>query len=1451
MLDVLQGHASWIKIEPLGDLRDGAEFVIRRNDGVDEAHQVKRQFGNANAWNSGAFDQLRIWDAALQHSRAHRQFHFVSTVPFRKLQELADRTRSSDDLASFLTEGLPNPLEELFSELTHRYQGANDAYCVLRGLYVRVIDDRELRHNNAALAALLLEGAPDLPARASLVELIERCLGRTVHASDLIEFLADYGLRRRLLTNLLSLIEQVQAETLTWLQRVEQQQLQPVIARVAAQRIRETLWPTPVTFLVGAAGAGKTAVLHQTVELFAADGLVTLVISLDRYGSLGSTRELGRHLGFETSPVTALAAARRPAVLVVDQLDAVSMVSGRLPENFNVVADLIVEARAFPDLRVVLGCRQFDVDNDHRIRTLMSRHDASVVSVEPLTDHQVDTAIAAMGMAAVALTTYQRDILRLPLHLSLLATIAHEPRALDFTNSQSLFDAYWDYKRRAIRSRGGVQEGVDAATGQLARAISNRQQLTVPIAMLDIDSSTTDLLISEQLLVRDGAHICFFHEALFDYAFARQWVRREDSLVSFLAASEQELFRRGQVRQIMTHLRTSDPVRFVSEVRAMLTSTEVRFHIKDVALVVLGGIDDPSSAELQLLFDVLDAVPELDSSIWSRLRTPSWFDRFDADGLLSCWLEGSEEQRRRAISVMTGVGPAQENRMTDLLMGRRDDPDFPGWVRHLARCLTFQSSHKSIEVLVDCVRAGGYDPDADQLWFRMLDVAVTRPDWVVEVLAAYFLRPPALEPGESGKIAILTQRYTFLEQVVTTVATTAPASFCTSLLPYLLQVMAATEYRDQGDRPLDDAHFSCRIPGAEHRDDAAEVLFAAMGTAIRAMAANELATLRPIMELLAEDRHDAAQWLLYQGFLGDGVVFADWAFAVMMQGAWRFMCGYVSNSVWVAREVLQSICPHLTHEQHQRLETVIRDLRFEWENRGPGWYAFNLLSGMCEERLTETGRRRLGEFRRRFQINQPPEPEGIVVFSVKAPIPAERARRMSDDNWLQAMDVHDGERETASQTGGAREQARVLEELTKDEPRRFAQLALRLTPTVAADYSNAILLGLGAASIVDWPDTVFEVVRHIASMNNADNDLFFGFALHPYAAAVPLDIVETLRDRMVNATDPGNDGIQAWQREEVGGQHADILTSGINTARGSLARTLAGLLAPDADGERTTLVVPVLNRMAEDPSVSVRATAALLVGASMRHAPAAARAAFTRLIDTDDRLLATPPVRQLLIYLGNDDPATAMPVVERMLASTHPSVREEGGRLATFAALEWRRTEALAVAQALGAEVRQGIAQVAAHRLTTTSETAAAVAILNRLFHDPAPMVRQSAADVAAVLRGQALLPFTPVLREFISSPAFVEGISQLLITLENAPDKIDDLVLRSVRQFITTAGTDVGDISTHAAAESQHVGRLIIRGLTQTDNPDHRSALLDAIDELIRLGSFGINDMVNALERG
>ena len=123
-------------------------------------------------------------------------------------------------------------------------------------------------------------------------------------------------------------------------------------------------------FVIGSGGGGKSAVLYQTVDRIEADGWPVLALRLDRIEPFSSTIELGQRRNLDVSPVTALAAVAQggPSVLVIDQLDALSLASGRMPATFDVIIELLREARAFPEMRVILACREFDTKNDHRIR---------------------------------------------------------------------------------------------------------------------------------------------------------------------------------------------------------------------------------------------------------------------------------------------------------------------------------------------------------------------------------------------------------------------------------------------------------------------------------------------------------------------------------------------------------------------------------------------------------------------------------------------------------------------------------------------------------------------------------------------------------------------------------------------------------------------------------------------------------------------------------------------------------------------------------------------------------------------------------------------------------------------------------------------------------------------------------------------------------------------------
>ena len=151
--------------------------------------------------------------------------------------------------------------------------------------------------------------------------------------------------------------------------------------------------------LTGQAGAGKTGCVMEVVDTLRANGVQVLAFRLDRHMSATTTTDLGRRLGLEESPALVLNVAAEyadaPAVLVIDQLDAVSAMSGRASEAFDVVARLLVEAKA-ASVGTVVVCRAFDWHNDPRLRSLI-REDDKEVNLDELSLDQVRHVLRTAG----------------------------------------------------------------------------------------------------------------------------------------------------------------------------------------------------------------------------------------------------------------------------------------------------------------------------------------------------------------------------------------------------------------------------------------------------------------------------------------------------------------------------------------------------------------------------------------------------------------------------------------------------------------------------------------------------------------------------------------------------------------------------------------------------------------------------------------------------------------------------------------------------------------------------------------------------------------------------------------------------------------------------------------------------------------------------------------------
>lgn len=1442
------------------DLGRGSEFTYQNGTST-EVHQVKRQNGNSNSWTVRSLAALNVFDVAAGHVEAGRDFHFVSLVPCRPLQELAERARRSTDLASFTQCWLTGELRPTFDQLTHaRILGSPQrAWNTLRGMWFSVQDEYEIVRMNAMLAGIKLSGATGDLISIAIGDILLNSLGRRLTRAELLDILDLRGIRPVEAASRKTARDQVRMVASSWRESIRRELLEPRIEREEANQLLESMHDHRTGFLAGTAGGGKSSVLEQSVEMLESAGAEVLAFRLDRIDSFASTIELGRRLGLDRSPAEALALAAedRDAYLVIDQLDAVSLASGRMPESFDVVEDVIGEALSMTGMKVILACREFDIDNDHRIQSVVNRMGTAKISVGLLSGETIDSAVAQMGLEVNQITASQRLILQTPMHLVLLKTIVGHNRETLFKSKASLFEAYWERKRQnAWARRSGVR--FNEVLKRVANEMSERQTLSIPVEVLDDGDLIDDanVLVSEHVLARDGDRIAFFHETFFDYAFARLWISRREPLIEFLLRDEQELFRRAQVRQILQHLSERDPQRFRNEITVILASDRVRFHIKDTVIAVLANLSAPTSEDSAVVLDVAAIEPGLETKLWSHTRRYSWFSRFQEDGQIDEWLDSRDPAlQARALNLMMTSIIKNPTRVAELLRVRQGAPRYLEWVRWIFQGAEAHHSRELFDLLLDAVRAGGFDAEGTDLWLTARSLAKHKPLWAIELLRARIIdHEDALAVNDDGVVTLLKLHDSSASKLVSDAAAAEPLAFVQSVVPYLLQVMAATDYEDRLDTPIIDRHFSVRFdPEPRHDRDLDEALFTGSIGALEELANSNSDDVRPLLERLASDPHDAAQFMLYRALIAGVTNFTDWAADLLLNGGGRLDCGYMSDPHWVARQLLHAVAPHVSDEMHGELENQFRDLRNPYEKTHSfGRTAFTFLSAMQESRLSPTGFRRLAEYRRKFGETEPAEPVGITGGIFGSPITSDSATMMTDEQWLSAMARYDSdERSWHAFTGGARELSHVLRTQTATDPNRFARFSLRLTADYNAAYAEGLLMGFSDAEHSDeTAPLIFQAVRHIASLGHTDVDRWLGDALRRYYREAPLDLVELILDRALHSSDPADDTPTVSWGRDGGRSAADMRDSAINTARGSLAEALGVLLVNDADGKRTEVVRPHLGELASDPVTFVRSSVAHTVASALRFARSDAIAAFELLINTDDRILATGYVRRLMIWIGNVEPVIVEPVIERMLESPDNEVREEGGRLAAFAALEWELPELMTRSLAGDKEIRKGAAEVCANRVDCTSNAELATAALLNLMNDEETEVRQAVGQGVARLRNHTLHSLMRLIGALIESPSYEHATPQLLITLLDSPDKVDELVVKASQRFISTFESEAGDIRTGGALGARYVSQLIVRGLAQSRDKKLRSQLLDVLDRCISLGVYGIDDVIAEYER-
>ncbi len=565
LLAVLNGEASSIRIETPGD--DGAEFHLMRGT-VREHWQAKRQVTGQKTWSFQRLKSEGVLTFFFQKFRAGERCVFASVSDAPELRMLTENAAAVPTLAEFKAQFLDKKRSAQFAELREHLglPADQETFEFLRSVTVHGGREVTLESLLGCAIGATFQG-PWQNTMAVLRDLYLLSAHETITAASIEQHLQVRGISRRRVTAP-DARDRILAVTRGYVagQRAKLIRGTPIRRAVADDIIGkfQNNSASLDILITSAAGGGKSACLCQIVEGLQAAGVPVLAFRLDRVEPVASAIELGERLGLGESPALVLANTHpgQPVALIVDQLDCVSSTSGRHPDFFDTIAavrDEVLGLRPRSPIHLVMACRKFDFEHDHRLKQLTTKGQAPIELGE-FTSDEVKAVIAKESGDLSKLTPQQQAMLRLPQNLALFVDAGLARTENRFTTSKELCDAYWTTKRKAVATqRPKFDTHWQLAIKHLASTMSDRQELSVPATAMDgFPPEFLERMASEGVLTWDGRRYGFGHETFFDYCFARTQPNGGRDFIRFLEGDAQYLFRRAQLRQVLAFLRDDD-----------------------------------------------------------------------------------------------------------------------------------------------------------------------------------------------------------------------------------------------------------------------------------------------------------------------------------------------------------------------------------------------------------------------------------------------------------------------------------------------------------------------------------------------------------------------------------------------------------------------------------------------------------------------------------------------------------------------------------------------------------------------------------------------------------------------------------------------------------------------------------------------------------------------------
>jgi hypothetical protein len=1509
LLDLLNGIISALRYQPPTTALSPLQIP---NDIYVDDYSVQDKNGNKTFYQVKSNSKDSLWtikrlitegvltQIIKQHGNEPKStLVFVSDIPAQYLNNISDQAKKSlskEDFEQILNKQMKKDVQRISDYLNIDIEKVWELlkYVDVDFLTEKVIQDRISDYANCRYSD---------PVKFAFVlkDVIEKSTGSVITREDLINRLIANGLIEMpvsLNTDIRTLLKQASGSLRSYKSDIIDIHIEREETQKLENWIKTSTDSPPIAFLLDTAGSGKSVILRDLLVKLEDQNIPVLAIKADILPNFTTPSMLMEQLGLPSSPESILACAAKncTAVLIIDQLDALSLTFSRNQECLSIIFGLIGRLISIPNIKVVLSCRAFDRQFDPGLRRIDSKINFSIT---PLNKSQIQKVLDQLKMSWNDLTQREQQLLTNPQYLETFAVIVSEGKKRGLSRQpintiQDLYNELWEMKILNPRVKNIATEKLQEAIYKLVDAIKQNQELKQPNSLFDNFPEERKYLESEGIFTPQSNSVMFFHQSFFDYCYARRFSSMSGSFSKEILEGDQGFFVRPQIVQVLTYLRATDRKRYHLELEALIgfnvetfSENKLRYHLKQVVFTFFGQQTNLDLREKVLGFKCFQYPVNKRLFILGAFGNSEWFDVINPKINLN-----QTDDESLDTEIIPFYRSVQESR-TEIIycafyeqLGKSEK-----WESRVIWCLNSYKEWKN-ENAQKCLI--WLFNNLDQPWYSLdlifHNIGESNSDFGIKILPIILnslkdqwlkLKKPGILDESQKSVSLdenkqysesiikfsefnnyisklLPENIYYIEGLIQNNALKYPTDLLDILLPWLFEMLPKLTWAPSSTDWLRDALFSYSIGHKSHRSKSE--IIEGVRIALKQLAKKGPEKFLSYADQIEQSRYFILHYMLTEIFIEEASKYTSCILKYLLEDPIRFHIGDMASHTLYSRKLIGAIFPYLNQQEKIQLEKAVFAYYPEWENRIDtlrfrGSDQYELLWEVPDSLLTPEGVKARHQLQLKFPGYKISEGNSAELTRVRSPIPTEKIPFVSDDGWLAAMHHFDDDTgwdkpRRVFLTGGVIEISRDLQNLVKTQPERFKKLLKQFDARISSHYFEAVISGMVESTIDS--KSVFEICEY--SYNQRPDDVLIQRAICD-AVEKRLDnctsqnIVSIILKIALNSTDPE---CESWQiKAENGGYYhnGDPHFDGINTARGSAVRVYMQYILR----EYAPLQIPIITiieKFAQDPSSAVRSCLIEFLPYISKLDHIRSVAIFNKAVEERPELLNNEvSYNYIHSVLGHNTP-DMLSHIESLSQSELDKSREVAGRLATLAYLINQNISNLYYQYIEGdSHLREGIAVVLSRNIDQQDIENICIEGLRKLMYDQDKKVRDQVGHVFEFLPPPSD-KITVFIKDLLESPTLEDSSRDCMNYAEKIQFEYPEISLLIAEKIIEKFNKDIINIQKSTGLFDSDLVNLAVSIQTHSNSTDIKSRSMDLFERALDLGSYHARKILEQIDR-